>query len=181
MRIPKLLSMLLALMVVSGELVATPEEEFEKGSKAFKKGDMITAMPMLESASNAGHVEAMLMLGFIYDNAEENETALGLYKRAAELGSAKGQFKYGLLLLKGEGTKKNSEEGIRWINKAVEQKHTPAMIFIAGSYLYGTNSLKEDTDRGMTILNQAISLGSKDAEAYLERYNKSMKMLGGGK
>ena len=152
---------------------AGPEEDYKEGFASYKDGDVFTAMPKLEAASNAGHIEATLLLAYIYDKAQENETAVKLYRYAAEKGDPKGQLEFGLMVVYGEGITKDVAVGRSWVEKSVQQNYTQAMLVLGQVYIKGQWGFDVDRDRGMTLIRKAAELGDPDASDYVKSMESS--------
>jgi len=61
------------------------------------------------------------------DSVPQNSTAaFGHFKRAADQGSARGRFNYGLSLWNGDGAAKDSAKAISYIKQAADQGYAPA-------------------------------------------------------
>lgn len=70
-----------------------------------------------------------------------NDTELRAW---ADKGDADSQFELGLRLLTGEGLKKNEEEGIKWVEKAANQKHLRAQFVMGSLYEDGVGVKKNE-------------------------------------
>ena len=57
---------------------------------------------------------------------EDEERACGHYLRAAELGSARGQYMYGSFLMQGVAVKADPVAALDWLDRAVAQGYEPA-------------------------------------------------------
>lgn len=136
---------LTAACLAAAHLVAwaAPEDDYKAGAKSYAEGDVMTAMPRLKSAADAGHAAAQALYAQILDRADSDEEAVGYYRKSAELGDADGQFGYGSMLASGEGTKRNVAEGRQWITKAAEQGHKLAINELALAYLKGQLGISE--------------------------------------
>lgn len=69
----------------------------------------------------------------------------------------------------GFGVPTNLDEGIRWLRKAAEQDHAPAVYAMGCVYESGTH-LSQDEAAALTWFRKAAQLGSPDAEARLGCY-----------
>ena len=72
----------------------------------------------------------------------ESET-VRRYREAAERGSAGAQVRLGECLFRGQGTKRNRREGIKWFRLAASQSNARAMLCLGICYLFG-DCVKKD-------------------------------------
>ncbi len=78
------------------------------------------------------------------DRAYENKdypAAFAEYKKAAEAGSAYGQFMLANMYLAGESVKKDPRQYMYWLRKAAGNGYPPANYLLGMAYLYGDPSL----------------------------------------
>ena len=61
------------------------------------------------------------------DVVQDDGRACRYLRRAAEMGSPKGQYLYGELLFKGEGTESKVLEALEWLDKAAAQNYPRAV------------------------------------------------------
>ena len=121
-------------------------EDSEKGMRAYRNGNLIEAMKLLEKSASQGYAPAQTTLAYILDQAEENKRAFNLFKQAAEKNYAAAQFGLGNMYAKGEGTEKNIKLAGQWIQKSAQQNYTPAMRAYAYALEFGNLSFtKNDT------------------------------------
>lgn len=154
-RLPGLLrlcALLLGLLGLSAPAPAAPDEDYQKGMKAYREGDLMGAMAPLKTAADAGHGAAQALLADILDKAEFDEEAVAYYRRSAEQGNADGQFGLGSMYSSGEGVKRDPGEARRWITRAAEQGHRQAINVVAQAYLTGDLGVAEDERKGAPAL-----------------------------
>ena len=133
---------LLALSLFAGPCLgsATPDEQYEAGYQAFLSDDLITAMDQLSAAAERGHVKSMVLLAYIFDKAEENETAVALYGKAVDRGDPTAKMRLAQHYISGEGVEKDEARALALITSAAEDGHVPAveqMVIIHGEGLLG--------------------------------------------
>ncbi|GEM_PF-6388445 len=89
------------------------------------------ALKWLEKAASQGDIDALLELGGIHHDGEiavqDDEKACRYYRRAAEAGSAAGQFMYGSFLMKGEGIGADPVEALELLDLAAAQGYQEAL------------------------------------------------------
>lgn len=153
----------IALLLSAAPALSNPEADYEFGVQAYDRGDLIDAMQALQRAAAEGHVPSILMLGFIWDQSEENELAVEQYRRAVELGSPEGQLRLGQMYLKGEGVPLDIDQGRDWVLKAVDQGYAPAMVTIALGYAGGHMGLEQNNALAIEWLSIAADQGHAPA------------------
>lgn len=123
---------------------AGAEQDAEQAEKAFARGDLKLSMSLWRKASNAGHAPAQVWLGDILDKAEEDVEAATWYRKAAEQGSAAGEYGLGQMYAKGEGVKKDFAQARTYISRAAEKNYLLAVV--AMMEMYKSGSLGESRD-----------------------------------
>jgi TPR repeat protein len=118
----------------------------------------------LEKASAQNHAEATYYLATSYRDgyqAVDEKAFVSLLHRAGELGSVDAQYLLGALYATDyddELLEKNEAEAVKWYSKAAEQGNGEAQYNLATMYLNGEGTEK-DTNRGISLLEQAVSNG----------------------
>ncbi|MFC5302969.1 tetratricopeptide repeat protein [Azospira restricta] len=128
--------------------VAGAAEDYAVAKKAYDAGDVVGAMPLLRKGTDAGHAPSMVLLGDILDSSEFDEEAAVVFRKAADLGDAEGQFRLGKLYSLGEGVKKDLAEAHRLILAAAKQGHRQATNVIAQAYLSAQLGIPESAREG---------------------------------
>jgi TPR repeat protein len=127
-----------AVLLSAGSVLAAPEDDFNAGEKAYRSGDMVSAMPALKRAADAGHAKAQVLYGYIMDQAEFNEDAAQYYRRAADQGNADGMYSLATLYAAGEGVTKDAKAARELFERAAKQGHAQSVNALAGGYMTGT-------------------------------------------
>ena len=125
------------LVLFSCSLFAAAEDDYQAGLKSYRNGDIVGAMAPLRQASLEGHAKAQALLAEILDRTDFDEDAIVLYRKSAEQGDLDGMFGLGVMIVSGEGTKKDLLAGRAWILKAAESGQVQAINAIAQGYLKG--------------------------------------------
>lgn len=86
--------------------------------------------------------------------AKNEALAARYYKRAAELGSHWGHYKYGTMLLEGKGVPKDVPAAAQSFAKAAEENNAWAQYQLGVLYVDG-NGVAKDVPRGMALLSKA--------------------------
>ena len=102
----------------------TPEQQFQQGLEATKRGDYQTAFKLWLPLAEQGDADAQFNLGNMYDNGQgikqDYFEAVKWYRQAAEQGHAKAQFNLGLMYEKGRGARQDKEQAKEWFGKACD-------------------------------------------------------------
>lgn len=122
-------------MALSCGALAAPADDYQRGLRAFRTGDLVQATSALRPAASAGYAPAQVLLASILDQAEFDEEALLWFRKAAEQGDPAGEFGVGSMYLAGEGVKQDPVEAYAWILRAGEKNHEQATIAMASAYL----------------------------------------------
>jgi uncharacterized protein len=93
--------------------------------------------------------------------------AFEYYKKAAELGDAKGMGRLARMYFSGEYVKENYTESFKWLKKAAESGHCDAMFILGLSYYYGWEPIIRDYGEAIKWWKKAAELGNADAMIYL--------------
>lgn len=158
----KLVLLLVLAFGVSAPAFAGAPEDFAVAAKSYAAGDVVGSMPLLRKSANAGHAPAQVLLADILDRSEFDEEAVVFYRKAAEQGSADGQFGLGSMYSIGEGVKKDLVAARRWITLAAEQGHKQAIGVMAQAFLSGQLGVTEKERQGddaLRWIRKAADLG----------------------
>lgn len=109
------------------------------------------AVAWIEKAANQGHVEAANALGMLYHTgskefAQDFKKAYKYFLVAAKKGNPPAQFGLGVMLLNGQGVKKDVAAGADWVRKAAEQGHVMAQYSLGVFYASGQSGKKQPED-----------------------------------
>ena len=151
------LAALLASTLAGG---SEPNADLQAGISAFHNGDLVTAMEKYQLAADAGSPEAQARLAWIYDQSEENEVAVELYRRSAEQSFADGEFGLGEMYAKGEGVEQDEDEAFLWFERAAHQGHLHAIRVLINAFERGTLGREiqpETADKWRQKLDELVS------------------------
>ena len=134
--------------------------------------DIENGIAYTEKAAEQGFALAASILEQIYEEGmgveKDMDKAMSYMKRAAELGDARCQLKYGMLLC---GTDRT--QGIEWMIKSANQNDPAALLIVGQEYLNSESPLFVDPqhfDTGVKMLREAAALGIEDASEFLAHY-----------
>jgi len=148
---------------------ADARTDYERGLAAHDRGDVVAALPLLHSAAEQGHVKAMVRLAYLLDKAEENESAVRWYTRAAQAGDAEAALGLGTLYANGEGVPRDAALALRWITRAAQAGYGPALVTLAAIYRRGDLGVAASREQARHWLEQAVAAGYGPARTELER------------
>lgn len=135
-----MLMMLVVVLLVG--LVACSEEDheaaYQKGDAAYEAGDYAMALELWAPAAEAGHTEAQVGVGFLYDAGsgveQDKDTAEYWFRRAVVKKSAQAAFNLGHLLIE-SSIKPNpfnegrAAEGVMYMYLAKQRGSKQAVVF----------------------------------------------------
>ena len=134
--------------------------------------DIETGMMYCEKAAEQGFALAASILEQVYEEGlgveKDMDKAVIYLKRAAELGDAQCQLKYGVLLSRTDRT-----QGVEWMIKSANQNNPAALLIVGQEYLNSESPLFADPQHfntGVKMLREAADLGVKDASEFLAYY-----------
>ncbi len=138
---------------------ADVEGDFQQGLTSFRNGDLFGAMEPLRRAADAGHAEAQAKLGYILDLGEFNEEALRYYRMSAEQEFPEGIYGLATMILNGEGTEKDPEQGYALMKEAALKGYDPAWNALADGLLNDLMAAPADQPDAETILTRSAEAG----------------------
>jgi len=148
----------------------TPEQQFQQGLEATKRGDYQTAFKLWLPLAEQGDASAQFNLGLMYDNGQgvkqDDVDAVKWYRKAAEQGYAKAQFNLGVMYHNGLGVKQDDVEAVKWYRKAAEQGNAKAQFNLGVSY-YQEEGVRQDKGQAKEWFGKACDNGyQKGCEVY---------------
>lgn len=133
----------------------------------------------LKEKGGAGDVEAQLTLGSFYETGRNDDPrpdakeAFYWYKRAAELGSGRGQFKTGLFYEEGKGVAADCTRAMQWYEKSTP----PAEAYKAGAEAYSGEAFSGmDAAKRLAVIYEQGSCGSFDYAKAVKWFTLAAKM-----
>ena len=128
------------------------------------------AMSYFRKAADAGYVEAMNDIGFLYDRGlgvdQDYQQAMVWYRKAADAGNAEGMNKIGVLYYYGQGVAMDYQQAMAWWRKAADASNADAMGNIGGLYQDG-DGVDRDQEQAISWYRKAAALGEEDAKKRL--------------
>jgi hypothetical protein len=136
----------LAVMMENGE-------GFEKN---VEQGRRLKELSFEGLVAMGGDPYALTAIGIMLFRGEggltqDRSEAVRLYKKAADMGYAPGQYNYSAALALGQGIAKDESESLKWWQRAYDQDYPPAMSGPVGQ----VNSKPKQTERQTTSRNES--------------------------
>ena len=134
--------------------------------------DIEKGIEYTEKAAEQGIALAASILEQIYEEGlgveKDMDKAMTYLKRAAELGDAQCQLKYGMLL-----SRSDRIQGIEWMIKSANQNNPVALFIVGREYLDSDSHLFVEPQHfniGVQMLREAAGMGVKDASDFLAHF-----------
>ena len=106
-------------------------------------------------------------LANIYRELGDNDLYVHYLYQSADENFSVAQFKIGKILVEGEVTEKNVEQGIYYLNKACEYRNEYAQYYLGKMYLLGKD-VEKDKERAIELLTLAAENGNEYAQYFLD-------------
>ena len=112
---------------------------------------------ILLKASQLGHTESMVQLGFVVEGEHDYSRACEFFKQAADLGDGEGAFSYADRLMNGKGVPKDESLAIMYYKLAMksDSRATGKAATIVGAYM----SRIGKTDEAIAAYQRALDKG----------------------
>ena len=163
-----------AISVWTVAVQAAPAATSEAAAwSAYDRGDYGAAAPSLRRLAEAGDGEAQAAMGWMYEKGlgvkADGNAALEWRRRAAESGSARGQYAYA-----GGFTRMtmSREDSLNWLRKSADQGYAPAQFDLGEAYARGLG-LKRDDAEAVSWFTRSAAQGFSRAQVALGRMYES--------
>ncbi len=104
--------------------------------------------------------------------AEPARAARVYLRLASTYGHPDATFALGVMNLRGEGVKKNPQQGLKWLTAAARKRHPGAQAYLGDLYWKG-NNVKRDQVRGLMWYSLAAETANPSEDrSIIERYNE---------
>lgn len=146
--------------------------------------DTKRGMELLHQAADEDSVLALQIISSIYEQGmatceKDLNRAHNYLKRAAELGDAASQYKYGYLVLTGEIESVDPKECVTWFKKAALQGLPDAQYYLGVCYIDnrdGRYDILQDFSLGIKWIRKAAQQGYEDAINVLDAFGVEEEM-----
>jgi TPR repeat protein len=129
---------------------------------------------VLVDADNAGSTQAMVLLGEMYADGEDDAEAVRLYRKAADLGNALAMNNLGNMYARGQGVAMDEAEAVRLYRQAADLGNSTAMYNLGLFYENGYGVTK-DIAKARSYYQMAADGGDNDAKDALKRLSATRK------
>lgn len=149
------------LLMPQSPLLADAKTDGDRGIEAFRQGNLIESMQLLERSAKEGYTPAQVTLAYILDFSERNEEAFNWYRQAADSNDPAGIFGLGGMYAKGEGVERNAQKAGEMIRRAAEMAHLPAMRAYAYALENGALGFARDEATAVEWFRLAAEAGDQ--------------------
>ena len=143
---------------------ADPGNRMAQWSAAFAKPDAEAA---LRTAADQGDTRSMMGVAYLHQDASDKRfdpvLAFTYFKRAAEAGSAEGQFELAKSYEKGVGVDADPVQALHWYEESAKQGFPDALNDMGFLYFQGELGLPQDAAKGIEYFRQAADLRHPEA------------------
>ena len=119
----------------------TPEQQFQQGLEATKRGDYQIAFKLWLPLAEQGNATTQFNVGLMYAEGQgvkqDDVEAIKWFRKAAEQGLAQAQYSLCLMYAEGRGVKQDDVEAVKWYRQAAEQGDAKAQVMLGFSYILG--------------------------------------------
>ncbi len=155
-----LLVLVLLFSTISQCAYADDNAEFLKGRQAYKGEKYGDALAILKPLGESGHSGAQYLLARMYEKGQgvpkDHAKMLEWYRRSADAGYAKAQYKMAVGYAQGYGgLEKNDAEARKWLLKSAEQGYRRAMKTLGKAYQMGKFGFRKDKKKAKHWLKKA--------------------------
>ena len=147
-----------------------------KDGKGLQK-DMQQSIGWLQKSADAGCAPAkkalaswkandavmQLKQGLEMKKCGKLEEAASCFRRAAELGDARGMFFYASCLGDGEGVPQDLQQRIVWLQRSADAGYVGAQMVLARRYYSGLG-VEKDIKKGFALMKKAAESGNAEAQ-----------------
>lgn len=128
----------------------------KQGLAAYARDDMMGAIMTLGKSARKGHAPAQAMLGYIYNQGSEQETALPLFEQAAAQGDNFALFELSNFYHQGIIVEADKVKAIALVKQAADAGYGPALYSLAHAYEVGSEPLSVDLQQAIKYFQRAV-------------------------
>ena len=146
--------------------VHAESDDYDEAAALLEKGDYVAALARYRMLAERGSATAQVFLGWMHQLGRgverDLEEAARWYKKAADAGSAEGQFYLGTLLCNQE----EYQQAIAWLERAASQDYMPAIFRLGKMYDIGSG-VTRDPEKAYRYLVRAARMGHLFAQRHI--------------
>ena len=149
------------LVISQSPTLADAKTDGDRGIEAFRQGNLIESMQLLERSAKAGYAPAQVTLAYILDYSERDKEAFGWYQQAADSNDPAGIFGLGGMYAKGEGVGRDPVKAGQLTRRAAEMAHLPAMRAYAYALENGALGFARDDAAAVEWFRKSAEAGDQ--------------------
>jgi TPR repeat protein len=146
-----------------------PSVYLEKAQQAFDVGDVVGAMALYRKAAELGDAAAQTRLGYLLDQAEQNQEAGVWLEKAAAQGYAEAEYRLARMYAAPGELPLDLDRAAALFERAAKRGYTPAIRVLAGAYETGALELTRDYDTAVAWLREGVEAGDAWSISRLSR------------
>lgn len=141
-----------------------PDAEAWLGVVLIDRGKNGEAVKALQHAADAGSSEANHRLGLVYAEgqagvARDDARAVQYFEKAATAGHIRAEINLGILLLRGQGTKRDLVQARAWLEKAAATEDPSALYTLGRAMEEHDDTVMADSVRAADLYRRAAEKG----------------------
>jgi TPR repeat protein len=164
----------------SGAAQHTEAEQIEqwrkKGDEAFARDDMMGAMTLFLKASEKGDAHSQAVLGYINLRAEEIESAVYYFQKAAAQSEPMALFELAVLYDKGLGVKKDVKKTLDLYKRSAEEKYHLAYFRLGLIYELGVLEQPVNVKTALHYFQEGVKHGDSNSLGRLIAAHKNQEL-----
>jgi serine/threonine protein kinase len=123
---------------------------------------------LMRRAAEMGEPRAMVAMGELSENNQDQQGALEWFRKAADAGDASGMLHLGAIYEIGAGVPQDDKAAAYWYQKASDEGNSAAMYDLGAMYENGSG-VPEDLNKAKLLYQRAAENGNSEAQAALLR------------
>jgi TPR repeat protein len=139
------------------------EEALARATIAYEDADYETAFELIKPLADAGHPEAVHLLGHVYLKTDRGPQALSVFKQAAGGGDTEAFHHLGGMFYEGEVVPLDHEEALKWFISAAEQGYVYSQITVGNMFYFGRGT-QVDYEDALEWYLRAAEQGNASAQ-----------------
>ncbi|GMQ95955.1 MAG: hypothetical protein BMS9Abin14_437 [Gammaproteobacteria bacterium] len=159
--------MLLLAAIMTIAPLATAEEDYEAGKRAYLAGNYAEALQIWQPLGDTGNKFAQFSLGSLYFEGagvdKDYAESVRWFQLAADQGYAPAEFNLGNAYKHGNGVEQDDLKAAEWWRKAAEQEFAPAQFNLGTQYYFG-RGVPKDEEIAIRWYRRAAENGHEQAQ-----------------
>ena len=148
--------------------------DISKIKELYKEKKYNEIKSLLKNDLDCSNPDVQYILASIYNEEKDYDKAFIHFLRASELANAEAERALGIYYYQGFGCQPDSEKGLYWVKKSIEDGCVRALCTLAHIYMNGLG-VKKDEHQGFLLYEEAALKGDDHAlEHLIECYEKGI-------